>query len=104
MKERLSRTESKTAPRITIGIALLAISIAAAVPGLNTLDNVRAEKNQIMSSYPQSSWQHEKERRGLPNRQLESNALFGLALAAIATGLALNIPEQLSRNTNPKTK
>lgn len=104
MQETLStRTEGKTTPRMIIGIGLIAASIAAAVPGLNTLDNVRAEKNQIMSSFPQSSWQHEIEQRGLPNRQLEGNALCGFAFVALAAGLALNIPKQLF-GKNPKTK
>ncbi len=105
IQETLSiKTEGKITPRMVIGIALIATSVAVAVPGLNTLDNVRAEKNQIMNSFPQSSWQYEIEQRGLPKRQAEGNTLCGIALATLITGLGLNIPEQLYRKTNPKTK
>lgn len=104
MRETLSiRTEGKITPRMVIGAALVATSIAVAIPGLNELDSVRAEKNQIMNSFPQGSWQHEIEQRGLPNRQLEGNALCGFAFVALAAGLALNIPKQLF-GKNPKTK
>lgn len=104
MQETLSiKTEGKITPRMIIGVALIATSIAVAVPGLNTLDNVRAEKNQIMTSFPQGSWQREIEQRGLPKRQSEGNALCGLALAALITGLGLNIPKRLF-GKNPKTK